>query len=91
MVLAVARWARRPGWGRDQRVALAAAYAGHSLLMPPGGNASSLLPLAGHLVFGLGAITLVVAGLRGPRHARKGSDQMDTPFAQLTPRRRACS
>ncbi|MEU6797171.1 hypothetical protein ABZ907_36230 [Nonomuraea wenchangensis] len=77
----VARWARRAGWGPEQRFALGAGwmltYAWHSFLQPPALPASPAVDLAGNAAFAAAALVLLAVAWSRVRRAR-GAEETAT-------------
>jgi hypothetical protein len=68
VVLLVRSWSARPGWGDQQRLALAGGalltYAWHAFVESPVVPVSPAVDLIGDVVFGLGAVALLVVAAR---------------------------
>ncbi|MGW5159290.1 hypothetical protein ACWEPN_27755 [Nonomuraea wenchangensis] len=77
----VARWARRAGWGPEQRFALGAGwmltYAWHSFPQPPALPATPAVDLAGNVAFAAAAVVLLAVAWSRVRRAR-GAEETAT-------------
>ncbi|MFF0770452.1 hypothetical protein ACFYUK_16325 [Nonomuraea wenchangensis] len=77
----VARWARRAGWGPEQRFALGAGwmltYAWHSFPQPPALPATPAVDLAGNVAFAAAAVVLLAVAWSRVRPAR-GAEETAT-------------
>jgi hypothetical protein len=91
MLLAVARWSVRPGWGASHRLARGGAalvtYAWHGFFTAPVETVSFGLALASHVVFAAAAAVLLGVEVRAVGQRERDDIRRDRPTHQESTRR----